>query len=230
MSKPVYQIKEKLHNKYNFKRVFKEIKRKKVCYALIAPYLLLFLVFTVLPVIISIVLSFTEYNVIEKPNFIGWSNYIQLLLDDRVFLIAVKNTFIFAIITGPISYFACLIFAWLINELRPKLRAWVTLIFYAPSISGNVFLIWTYIFGGDAYGLINSTLMKWGFLNEPILWLQDTAINLKVIMCTAGGRSLEQFPCIIGRTSGRTRVCMKQEQWPVSATDGRNFITLPFRA
>ena len=146
MSKPVYQIKEKLHNKYNFKRVFKEIKRKKVCYALIAPYLLLFLVFTVLPVIISIVLSFTEYNVIEKPNFIGWSNYIQLLLDDRVFLIAVKNTFIFAIITGPISYFACLIFAWLINELRPKLRAWVTLIFYAPSISGNVFLIWTYIF------------------------------------------------------------------------------------
>ena len=209
MSKPVYQIKEKLHNKYNFKRVFKEVKRKRVCYALIAPYLLLFLVFTVLPVIISIVLSFTEYNVIEKPNFIGWSNYIQLLLDDRVFLIAVKNTFIFAIITGPISYFACLIFAWLINELRPKLRAWVTLIFYAPSISGNVFDLDIYLC--DVYGLINSTLMKCS-LNEPILWLQDTAINLKVIMVVQLWLSLGTASCIHGRFRALTRVCMKQEQ------------------
>jgi multiple sugar transport system permease protein len=184
----------------------------------------------VLPVIISIVLSFTEYNVIEKPNFIGWSNYIQLLLDDRVFLIAVKNTFIFAIITGPISYFACLIFAWLINELRPKLRAWVTLIFYAPSISGNVFLIWTYIFGGDAYGLINSTLMKWGFLNEPILWLQDTAINLKVIMVVQLWLSLgTSFLAFMGGLQG-----VDKSLYEAGAMDGiRNrwqelyYITLP---
>lgn len=178
----VNAIKKTNRSKLNLEYVLKEVKRKKVCYALIAPYMLLFFVFTVLPVFVSIFLSATDYNVIEKPNFIGWTNYIRLLLDDEVFLIAIKNTFIFAIITGPISYFACLIMAWLINELKPRLRAWVTLIFYAPSISGNVFLVWKYIFGGDAYGLINSFLLNWGFINEPILWFQNTAINLQVIM------------------------------------------------
>lgn len=226
----MYMIKESLQNKVNLRRVFKEVKRKRVCYALIAPYILLFLLFTVMPVIVSIVLSFTEYNVIEKPSFIGWSNYIQLLLDDKVFLIAVKNTFIFAIVTGPISYFACLIFAWLINELRPRLRAWVTLIFYAPSISGNVFLIWTYIFGGDAYGLLNSTLMKWGFMNEPILWLQDTAINLQVIMVVQLWLSLgTSFLAFMGGLQGVDR-----SLYEAGAMDGiRNrwqelyYITLP---
>lgn len=226
----MFMIRKSLQEKFNFKHVFMEMKRKRVCYALIAPYILLFLLFTVLPVIVSIVLSFTEYNVIEKPSFIGWANYIQLLLDDNVFLIAVKNTFIFAVITGPISYFACLIFAWLINELRPRLRSWVTLIFYAPSISGNVFLIWTYIFGGDAYGLLNSTLMKWGFINEPILWLQNTAINLKVIMIVQLWLSLgTSFLAFMGGLQGVDR-----SLYEAGAMDGiRNrwqelyYITLP---
>lgn len=207
-----------------------EIKRNKVSYMLIAPYMLLFFVFTVFPVIVSVVLSFTDYNVIERPNFLGWRNYIQLLLEDEVFLIAVKNTFLFAIITGPISYFACLIFAWLINELRPKLRAFVTLVFYAPSISGNVFLIWKYIFGGDAYGLINSTLMKWGFINEPVLWLQDTAINLQVIMIIQLWLSLgTSFLSFIGGLQG-----VDKNLYEAGAMDGiRNrwqelyYITLP---
>jgi len=230
MIQPVNSIKEALLKKFNFKLTFREMKRKRICYVLIAPYVLLFFVFTVLPVIVSIVLSFTEYNIIEKPHFIGWSNYIQLLLDDSVFLIAVKNTFIFAIITGPISYFACLIFAWLINELRPKLRAWVTLIFYAPSISGNVFLIWQYIFGGDAYGLLNSILMKWGFINEPILWLSDTSINLKVIMVVQLWLSLgTSFLAFMGGLQGIDRTL-----YEAGAMDGiRNrwqelyYITLP---
>ncbi|NLY48929.1 MAG: sugar ABC transporter permease [Clostridiales bacterium] len=230
MSRPVNAMKKTLSDRFNLKPVLKEMKRKRVCYALIAPYVILFFIFTVLPVIVSIVLSFTEYNIIEKPTFIGWSNYIQLLLDDSVFLIAVKNTFIFALITGPISYFACLIFAWLINELRPKLRAWVTLIFYAPSISGNVFLIWKYIFGGDAYGLLNSFLMDWGFINEPILWLQDANINLKVIMVVQLWLSLgTSFLAFMGGLQGVDRTL-----YEAGAMDGiRNrwqelyYITLP---
>jgi len=206
------------------------MKRKRVCYALIAPYVILFFIFTVLPVIVSVVLSFTDYNIIEKPKFVGWSNYIQLLLNDSVFLIAVKNTFIFAIITGPISYFACLIFAWLINELRPKLRAWVTLIFYAPSISGNVYLIWKYIFGEDAYGFLNATLMKWGIINEPILWFSNTDINLKVIMVIQLWMSLgTSFLAFMGGLQGIDRTL-----YEAAAIDGiRNrwqelyYITLP---
>jgi len=226
----VYSEKKSLKDRFNFQSVFKEMKRKRVCYALIAPYVILFFIFTVLPVIVSVVLSFTDYNIIEKPKFVGWSNYIQLLLNDSVFLIAVKNTFIFAIITGPISYFACLIFAWLINELRPKLRAWVTLIFYAPSISGNVYLIWKYIFGEDAYGFLNATLMKWGIINEPILWFSNTDINLKVIMVIQLWMSLgTSFLAFMGGLQGIDRTL-----YEAAAIDGiRNrwqelyYITLP---
>jgi ABC-type sugar transport systems, permease components len=97
-------------------------------------------------------------------------------------LTAVKNTFLFAAITGPVSYFACFIFAWLINELPPKLRALITLLLYAPSISGNAFLIWQIMFHSDSYGYINAFLIRWGFIVEPIQWLQDTRYMLAIIM------------------------------------------------
>ena len=114
-----------------------QIKINKANYLLLAPFATVFFVFTVLPVIMSIFLSFTHYNMLQPPVWVGWANYIRLFLADDVFLIALKNTFVFASITGPVSYFACLIFAWMINELKPKLRAFLTL-FYAPSISGNL--------------------------------------------------------------------------------------------
>lgn len=171
---------EKLKDRLRYN--WMEVKKNKASYLLIAPFFIVFLLFVVAPVFTAIVLSFTYYNVIEPPRFIGWSNYKQLFLDDDVFLIAVKNTFLFAVITGPISYFACLLFAWLINELKPRTRAIATLLFYAPSISGNVYFIWGYIFSGDAYGLINGWLMSIGIVKEPVLWLQDPAMNLFIIM------------------------------------------------
>lgn len=119
---------------------------------------------------------------LEPPEWRGLLNYSRLFLDDDVFLIAVQNTLVFAFITGPISYFMCLIFAWLINELPPKLRAFMTLVFYAPSISGSVYVIWQFIFSGDMYGLVNSTLMRLGILNEPIQWLMDPKYNMKILI------------------------------------------------
>ena len=100
------------------------------------PFFLLFFTFTIIPVAASIVLSFTDFNMLQAPHIVGIENYIRLFVEDDVFLISVKNTLIFAFVTGPISYFACLVFAWLINELPPKIRAVMTLIFYAPSIAG----------------------------------------------------------------------------------------------
>jgi len=161
---------------------WKEVKRNKDCYLLLLPYMSVFTLFTVIPVLASIGLSFTYFNLLEPPQWRGWLNYIRLFLDDDVFLIAVKNTLVFAFVTGPISYFACLIFAWLINELPPKLRAFMTLVFYAPSISGSAFVIWKYILSGDMYGLLNSTLMKWGILTEPVQWLTNPLYNMKFII------------------------------------------------
>ncbi len=149
---------------------------------MMAPFMLLFAVFTIIPVVSAIVLSFTDFNMLQIPHYVGLNNFRQLFLEDDIFLIAVKNTLIFAFITGPISYFACLIFAWLINELKPGVRAFMTLIFYAPSIAGNIFFIWLYIFSGDANGLANSTLMQIGILKEPILWLSDVRYNLAIII------------------------------------------------
>ncbi|MEZ0536505.1 carbohydrate ABC transporter permease [Caldicellulosiruptoraceae bacterium PP1] len=166
----------------SFYETLQEMKKNKSLYYMMAPFMILFLFFTVIPVIAGMYLSFTYYNIIQPPKFIGWSNYIRLFLDDDVFLIAVKNTFKFALITGPLSYFACLIFAWLINELKPRTRALATLLFYAPSLSGSVYFIWQYIFSPDMYGLMNGFLMRLGIIKEPNLWLSDPNLNLTVIM------------------------------------------------
>lgn len=144
--------------------------------------MILFFFFTVIPVAVSFFLSFFYFNMLEMPRFVGWDNYARLFLNDDVFMIALRNTFFFAVITGPVSYVACFIFAWIINELSPKVRAFMTLVFYAPSISGNVFFIWLVIFSGDSYGYLNGFLMQIGILLEPIQWLQDERYVLMIVI------------------------------------------------
>lgn len=160
----------------------KDFMRHKSLYFMVAPYALLFCLFVIIPIIASFVLSFTSYNMFQTPRFIGMDNYANLFVDDSVFLIAIKNTFIFALLTGPLSYFLCLVLAWFINELPKPLRVFMTFIFYAPSLGGNAFFIWQYIFSGDAYGVINSFLMNNGFISEPIQWFADESTNLIVLM------------------------------------------------
>ena len=154
------------------------VRKNKTAYFMIAPFMILFFLFTIIPVFLSLVLSFTSFNMLEWPKFIFMDNYITLFLDDELFIPALKNTLIFAAITGPVSYILSFVVAWFINELSPKIRAIVTLIFYAPSISGNVYLIWATLFSSDAYGWANGILMKLGFIDEPILWFQ----NAKYVM------------------------------------------------
>lgn len=145
--------------------------RHKYKYFMILPFGLIFLAFTVLPVIIAIAFSFTSFDMVNAPKFIGLANYASLFVEDDIFLIAVKNTLFFAIVTGPVSYIMCFIFAWLVNELPRIPRAIMTLVFYAPSISGNAYLIWKILFSSDAYGWANAWLMKLGLTNDAIQWL-----------------------------------------------------------
>ena len=151
----------------------KEIRQNWVAYLMVAPYMVLFTLFTIVPVVLSIVISFTDFNMLEFPNIVWLKNYVTLFFDDDIFLIAIKNTFIFACIVGPSSYIMSYLVAWFINELPPKIRALVTLIFYAPSISGQVYLIWGTLFSSDSYGWANATLEKLGIINEPINWFRD---------------------------------------------------------
>lgn len=151
-------------------------------YAMMVPFLLLFLLFTVIPVLSSILLSFTDFNLLEMPHFIGWNNYIKLFLEDKIFMTSVKNTLLFAFLTGPLSYFLSLFVAWMVNDLPKKLRTFMTFLFYAPSISGSMYAIWSIIFSGDMYGWANGILMNLGLVNEPIKWLTDTRYMLGIIM------------------------------------------------
>ena len=166
------------------------VKRNKTAYFMIAPFMILFFIFTIIPVALSLVLSFTSFNMLEWPKFIFMDNYITLFLDDDLFVTALKNTFIFAAITGPASYLISYIVAWFINELPPKVRAIVTLIFYAPSIAGNVYLIWGTLFSGDAYGWVNGILLDMGIIDTPILWFQNADYVMPLIIMVALWTSL----------------------------------------
>jgi len=146
------------------------------------PFFILFFIFIILPILSAVFLSFTNFNMLEIPKFVGADNYIRMLLDDDEFLIAIKNTLVFALITGPVSYFACFFFAWFINELGRKLRTILTILFYLPSMSGMVFIIWTFIFSGDQYGLINSMLLNLSLIDEPVQWLTNATTIMPVII------------------------------------------------
>ncbi len=162
--------------------VLKEMRKNRSFYIMLAPYFILFFLFTVLPVVMSMGLSFTYFNMLETPSFVGWSNYLKLLFKDDIFTISLQNTLIFAVITGPLSYILCLLFAWIINEFGAKMRSFLTLIFYAPSICGNAYMVWNLILTGDRYGYLNGLLLNLGIIDQPILWMQTEKYIMPVLI------------------------------------------------
>ena len=169
---------------------WQEMKNNKTAYFMLAPFFLLFIIFTVLPVFLSMLLSLTDFNMLQMPHWKGFSNFTRLFLEDDIFLLACQNTLIFAAITGPVSYLLSLLIAWFINELPPKVRAVVTLVFYAPSISGQVYLIWKTLFSSDSYGWVNATLIDLGIMSEPILWFENADYVMPLCIVVALWTSL----------------------------------------
>ena len=157
-------------------------KRNKGCYLFLAPYAILFFTFFILPIGTSIVLSFTYYNILEPPRYIGLQNYINLILQDEVFLTSIKNTFVCAVIVGPVGYILSFLFAWFINELPKWLRAIAVIVFYAPSLGAGVITVFTTLFRADAYGWLNSILIEWGIINAPLMWLLDPRYMLTIVI------------------------------------------------
>ncbi len=208
----------------------RDIKSSLVSYSMVMPFLLCFLVFLVIPIIAAICLSFTDFNMSTKFHFVGFDNYRRLIIDDEVFLTALKNTIIFAIINGPLGYIIAFILAWIINQLPKKLRVFMTVVFYSPSLSGNVYFIWQYLFSGDAYGFINGQLMKMNLIKEPIQWFTDPTYNMTVIIIVQLWMSLGVgFLSFIAGFQG-----IDKSQYEAGAIDGiRNrfqelwYITLP---
>lgn len=159
----------------------KMTSESKECWLMLAPFLVLFVVFTVIPVIISLPVGFTDFDMVNKPKFTGLSNYKTLFLSDRTFIHSIRVTLVFALFSGPVSYVLCFLLAWLINELPSKFKTIFTLIFYAPSMA-NVYTVWQLIFSGDQYGYINSFLLNLGLITQAKQWLTDSRYILFVVI------------------------------------------------
>lgn len=166
----------------NFASIRQAWRQYRTMYLFMSPFILLFVIFVIAPVLTAVYMSFTYYNMLEAPRWIGLSNYRLLFVEDDIFIIAIKNTLIFALLTGPLSYLLSFALAWFINRVR--WRQVYTLAFYAPSITSTIAMsvVWLYFFANDRYGLINYTLINAGLINEPIAWLKEQATILPVIM------------------------------------------------
>ena len=189
----IQQKQEKLHRepflrrfwamfRYESAQTLKEVVKARKQYLFLLPFVVIFALFYIAPVVISIFYSFTYYNVFESPRFIGLQNYINLFLADEAFLKSITNTLLIAVVTGPVGYLASFAFAWLINELPRGIRAIAVTIFYAPSISGQAYLIWGILFSGDSYGFINALLLDLGLIDGAIKWLTNPDYIMPVLL------------------------------------------------
>lgn len=207
----------------------KAIIKYRWSYAFVAPFLLIFATFTVWPVIQSMLYSFTQFNMLESAKWVGLENYKNLFISDPIFSTALRNTLMFAAIIGPVGYFMSLMLAWFLNELNAKLRAFLTLLFYAPSLC-NIFAVWKLIFSSDSNGFLNAYLIKLGFISEPIQFLYDESYIVPCVIIVllwssmgngflsfvAGFKNVDQSLCEAGAVDGIKN--RWQELW---------YITLP---
>ena len=186
-----------------------------------------------MPIISSVFLSFTSYDMVSLPKFIGIDNFRRMLVYDSVFMITVKNTLIFAVIAGPLGFLLSFVLAWLVNEFSPKVRAVLSFLFYAPALVGNAYFVWQVAFSGDSHGYINSLLLSIGVITEPITWLKEAAYLMPIIIIVQLWQSMGVS--FLANISGLQNV--SRDMYEAGAIDGiRNrwqelrYITLPSMA
>ena len=164
------------------------LKRGVTPYLFVLPYFSLFAVFVAVPVAIAVGLSFTNFNAIQTPSFVGIKNYIELFLQDEVFIrYVIPNTVKFAVIVGPGGYVLSFLLAWALSQVTRLPRTVMALIIYSPSMTAGTTMtvIWQVLFSGDQLGYINNMLMRLGVITEPIKFLQSTTWLLPVMIIVA---------------------------------------------
>lgn len=154
-------------------------------WVLLSPYIILFCLFILIPVIGAIILSFSYFNAVQPPEFIGLKNYISLLTQDTVFMQKVlPNTIKYALIVGPGGYILSFIFAWMLAQIPKLPRTIIAILIYLPSMTTGVMMsvIWSIIFSGNQLGYLNSFLIGIGLITEPIQWLQSPQYLMTIVI------------------------------------------------
>jgi len=163
----------------------RKAKNRLIALAFFAPFAVLFILFTVIPILSAVGFSLTNYSALQQPLFVGIKNFVYMFTQDDVFLTAISNTFTFAVISGAVGYILSFFVAWMINSVKTKTL--FALAFYAPSITSGIAMsvVWLYFFSPDQYGLINNTLMQLGLISKPVLWTQDPKMVMFVVVIVA---------------------------------------------
>lgn len=169
-------LKSKKVNKIHTKR------EQLPIFIMMAPFMIFFILFTIIPIVSSIVLGFTSFDLLGTPKFIGIDNFRRMFVEDEVFGTVVKNTLVFAAIAGPIGFILSFVLAWFVNEFTPRVRTFLSFMFYSPSLVGNAYFIWKVLFSGESYGYLNSLLLSTGVITEPIVWLKTPEYIMPIII------------------------------------------------
>ena len=162
-----------------------EVREEITSYLFLSPYLILFTVFIVIPVILALLLSFTNFDTVNFPSFVGLKNYITLLTTDNTFMqYVLPNTIKFSLIVGPVGYFMSFIMAWVLAQIPHRSRTLFALMLYSPTLTSGVAMtvIWRVLFNGDQMGYLNSILLNIGWIQEPIQWLQSSEWLMPVMI------------------------------------------------
>lgn len=184
-------------------------------YLMAAPFSLLFIIFVIAPIISSIILSFTQYDMVSTPKFVGIANYYKMFVTDAVLMKSVKNTLLFSIVTGPISFILSFLLAWMINDFGRTVRSILSFLFYSPALMGNAYYIWQVMFSGDSYGYINSALTSLGLITQPIQWFKsDYALIIVMVVQLWMGMGVTFLSNIAGLQN------VNEELYEAGAIDG----------
>src|SRR5690606_39990203 len=113
--------------------------------------------------------------------------YVELISIDTVFMqYVLSNTLRFALIVGPVGYILSFLLAWMLSQIPKLPRTIFAIILYSPSLTMGVAMasMWRIIFSDDANGYINSTLMSFGWILEPIQFLQspDSLMTIMIVV------------------------------------------------
>lgn len=147
------------------------LRRNVAGYAFIMPWLIGFVAFMVIPMAVSLYYSFTRYNILSQPTWVGLANYIQILTDDPRFVQSLKVTSVYVATAVPLRLLFALFLAVLFSQKRLGVGLYRT-IYYVPSLIGGsvaVAVMWRQLFG--YYGALNSFLIKVGLLDQGFGWI-----------------------------------------------------------
>jgi multiple sugar transport system permease protein len=151
----------------------------------LGPYFLLFFTFIVVAVVAAVGLSFTYFNTIQAPTFIGVKNYVDILTRDAVFMqYVLPNTFLFVLVVGPGGYLLAFVLAWSLAQIPHQLRTVMAVVIYAPSMVTGVTIsvVWRVFFSGDVTGYLNNLLLSLGWIQDPIQWLQSPSYLMPIMI------------------------------------------------